>query len=152
MFMQCFQGYYRDRTDGGRECRYFAAVYHVFAYVMYSFTLGSTLYLDFMFLCAIVVVLIVFVSPYKEPYKKYNKLDIAMILSLGGVLSAFLFIVTVSYKSRGSNPLGCIFCYLFSFVLLLYFSVKFCLSVRHVCVHKLSTWSCNPSSKRQGGN
>ena len=154
IFMQCFQGYYRDRTDGGRECRYFAAVYPAFriaAYVMFSITLGNTFYLEFMFLCAIVTVIIVFVSPYKEPYKKYNKLDIAMILSSGGVVGAFLFIVTVSYKSRGSNPIGYIFSYLFSFVPLLYFSVKFCLSVRHVCVHKLSTWSCNPS-RRQGGN
>ena len=154
MFMQCFQGYYRDRTDGGRECRYFAAVYPAFrigAYVMYSLTIGNTFYLDFMFLCAIVTVAIVFVSPYKYPYKKYNKLDITMILSSGGIVGAFLFIVTVSYRSRGSNPIGYIFSYLFFFVPLLYFTVKFCLSVRHVCVHKLSTWSCNPS-RRQRGN
>ena len=154
MFMQCFQGYYRDRTDGGRECRYFAAVYPAFriaAYFMYSFTLASSFNLDFMFLCAIVIVAIVFVSPYKEPYKKYNKLDIAMILSSGGMFGAFLFIVTVSYKIHSSNPIGYLFSYLFSLVPLLYFSVKFCLSVRHVCVHKLSTWSC-PPSRRQGGN
>ena len=25
MFMECFQGYYRDRSDGGWECRYFSA-------------------------------------------------------------------------------------------------------------------------------
>ena len=26
-FMECFQGCFRDKTDGGMECRYFAAVY-----------------------------------------------------------------------------------------------------------------------------
>ena len=157
LFMQCFQGYYRDRTDGGRECRYFAAVYPAFriaAYVMYSLTLGNTFYLDFMFLCAIVTVAIVFVSPYKDPYKKYNKLDIAMILSLGSVFGAFLFIVTVSDKSRDSNPLGYIFSCLFSFAPLLYFSAKFCLSVRCFFVYKLSAWQCMscPPSRRQRGD
>ena len=154
MFMQCFQGYYRDRTDGGRECRYFAAVYPAFrlaGYFIYSFTLGSTFYPVFMFLCAIVVVVIVFVSPYKEPYKKYNKLDIVMILSLGGVFGAFVFIASVSHKSHNSNSIGYLLSCLFSFVPLLYFSVKFCLSVKRIFVHKLSSWSC-PPSRRQGGN
>ena len=64
MFMQCFQGYYRDRTDGGRECRYFAAVYPAFrfaAYVMYIITLTSTFFLVLIVLCSIVTVGIVFV-------------------------------------------------------------------------------------------
>ena len=29
-FMECFQGNYRDKSDGGWECRYFSAVYLVF--------------------------------------------------------------------------------------------------------------------------
>ena len=151
MFMQCFQGYYLDRTDGGRECRYFAAVYPAFriaAYVMFSITLGSTFDLYFMFLCAIVTVLIIFVSPYKEPYKKYNKLDIAMILSSGGMFGGFIFIVAAPYKIHGSNPIGYLFSYLFSLVPLLYFSVKFCLFVKCILVHKLST--CDPSRRQRG--
>ena len=36
IFMQCFQGYYRDRTDGGRECRYFAALYPAFRMLGFS--------------------------------------------------------------------------------------------------------------------
>ena len=28
--MECFQGNYRDKSDGGWECRYFSAVYPVF--------------------------------------------------------------------------------------------------------------------------
>ena len=153
MFMQCFQGYYRDRTDGGRECRYFAAVYPAFriaGYVMYSITLGNTFSLHFMFFCAIVILLIVFISPYKEPYKKYDKLDIAMILSSGGTFGAILFILTVSYKDQDSNLIGYLFSYLFSIVPFLYFSVKFCLSVRHVFVRKFFTWSCNPSRSQRG--
>ena len=29
MFMECFQGYYRDRSDGGWECRYFSALFPI---------------------------------------------------------------------------------------------------------------------------
>ena len=59
MFMQCFQGYYRDRTDGGRECRYFAAVYPAFriaAYVMYSTLPGSSFILALIVICATVII------------------------------------------------------------------------------------------------
>ena len=55
MFMQCFQGYYRDRTDGGRECRYFAAVYPAFriaTFVMYS--IAPNIYL-FLFCISIIL-------------------------------------------------------------------------------------------------
>ena len=78
MFMQCFQGYYRDRTDGGRECRYFAAVYPAFrfaAYVMYIITLTSTFFLVLIVLCSIVTVGIVL---YKSQFQKYTKVDVIM--------------------------------------------------------------------------
>ena len=154
MFMQCFQGYYRDRTDGGIECRYFAAVYPAFriaAAVMYSITLGSIFSLLFLFLSTVVTASIVFVSPYKQPYKKYNKLDVAMILSLEVIFGGFLFIIFVTDNNQGS--IGYIFSYLFSFVPLLYFIVKFCLSVKHVFVQKLSTCHCvfsNPIRRHRG--
>ena len=71
MFMQCFQGYYRDRTDGGRECRYLAAVYLAFriaAYGMGSILPGSSFILAFIVLCATLITTIVFVSPYTSSH------------------------------------------------------------------------------------
>ena len=43
--MQCFQGNYLDRTNGGREWLYFAAVYLAFriaTHIMYGVTLSNT--------------------------------------------------------------------------------------------------------------
>ena len=83
IFMECFQGYYRDRTDGGWECRYFAAVYPAFriaTYVSYSITLGHTFSVAYILLCLIVLVIILLVQPYKKPYALYNKLDAVMII------------------------------------------------------------------------
>ena len=141
MFMQCFQGYYRDRTDGGRECRYFAAVYPAFriaAYVISSTLLRSSYCLAFIVLCGTVITTIVFVSPYKQPYKRYNKLDVTMMSSFGAVFVGFLFIIDTSYISTTS--VGYTFCILFSLTPLVYFTIKFCLSIKHVLVQKLSTW------------
>ena len=145
MFMQCFQGYYRDRTDGGRECRYFAAVYPAFriaAYVIYSATLGRTFYIYFIFLCVLVTAAVVFVSPYKQLYKRYNKLDIAMISCLVAIFGGFLLITTAIDAKQSSPQVGYTFCYLFALVPLVYITVKFCLFVKRVFVWKLSTRNC----------
>ena len=147
MFMQCFQGYYRDRTDGGRECRYFAAVYPAFriaTYVMYSITLNGTFGLGLIVICATVIAIIVFVSPYKQPYERYNKLDVAMILPLGVILVGFLFIITD--KGHVSTRVSYTFCYLFCLTPLVYFTIKVCLSIKRVLVQKLST--CYSDSDR----
>ena len=48
MFMQCFQGYYRDRTDGGRECKYFVAVYPA-AILLYDIWDYISIHLCFLF-------------------------------------------------------------------------------------------------------
>ena len=140
MFMQCFQGYYRDQTDGGRECRYFAAVYPAFriaAYVMYSITVYNNSFGPvFVVLCATVIAIIVFVSPYKQPYERYNKLDVAMILPLAVILVGFLFITE---KGHVSTHVSYIFCYVFSLTPLVYFTIKVCMSIKHVLVQKLST-------------
>ena len=141
MFMQCFQGYYRDRTDGGRECRYFPAVYPAFriaSYVIGYTLLGNSYSLVFIVTCATVITAIVFVSPYKQPYEKYNKLDIAMLFSFGAIPVGFLFIIDSSYVSTTS--VGYTFCILFSLIPLVYFTIKSCLFIKDILVQKLSTW------------
>ena len=141
MFMQCFQGYYRDRTDGGRECRYFAAVFPCFriaTYIIYSATLGRTFYVYFIVLCVLVTAAVFFVSPYKQQYEKYNKLDEAMILSLVVICGGLILKTTDIYPKQS---VGYTFCYLFALVPLLYITVKFCLNMFDF-VRKLSTKNC----------
>ena len=141
MFMQCFQGYYCDRTDGGMECRYFAVVYpalRIAAYVMGSTLLGNMFSLAYIVIFATVIITIVFVSPYKQPYKRYNKLDVAILFSFGAILVGYVFIFDSSYVSTTS--VGYTFYILFSITPLVYFTIKFCLFIKHVLVQKLSTW------------
>ena len=84
-FMQCFQGHYRDRTDGGMECRYFSALYPLLQFscffVFYSsrevFTSPA-----FIVLLLTVIVLISSCTPYRHPFQHYNKIDVFLVASL----------------------------------------------------------------------
>ena len=85
MFMECFQGYYRDRSDGGWECRYFAVVYlviRILIYVMYTLFKAFQILKGLIILCICVISVTVVVQPYKSKYRFYNKLDVFMLSTL----------------------------------------------------------------------
>ena len=96
----------------------------------------SVLY--FLFFCVIVTVSLVFVSPYKQQYQKYNKPDFIMFLSLGIVIDAYLFHFTYIYLEHPYSHIAYIVSLIFSLSPLVYFTVRVCLSMKRVLVQKLS--------------
>ena len=83
IFMQCFQGYYRDRTDGGQECRYFAALYptiRIIAFVLYGVTFSSSYFVILVLLFLGTTMIIAVVQPYRTPFEHYNKFDTIAVL------------------------------------------------------------------------
>ena len=93
MFMQCFQGYYRDQTDGGKECRYFATVYPAFriaTFVMYSIAPSITFCFVFPLLSQFHMFLCLLTSSH---IRNRKKLDFIMNLSLGIVIDVYLFLL-----------------------------------------------------------
>ena len=128
--------------------------FRIAAYFIYSATLGITFSVFFILLCVLVTAAIVFVSPYKRQYEKFHKLDVAMILSLVFIFGGFLFTDSTSDKRPFSICIGCIFSILFSLPPLVYFTIKFCLSIKRVLVQKLSAGHCVscPPSRRQRGD
>ena len=111
--MQCVLGYYRDRTDGGCECRYFAAVYptyRVATYAMYSLTLSASFFTAFIFLTACVVVVIAVVQSYRAPYALYNKLDIVSLLAVSlGHIEASLAVDVMQGSSTLATSIAKVF-------------------------------------------
>ena len=100
-------------------------------------------------LCVLVAVLILYVSPYKQAYNKYNKLDVAVILCLGVIFGGYVF----DFKRVVSSRTGYTFSYLFSLIFLVYFMIKSCLFVKHLLVQKLSECHCafrNPRERHRG--
>ena len=85
IFMECFQGCYRDRTDGGMECRYFAALYpsiRITAFIVFA-TLPNEAFFPVLILMFIgAAITTIMVQPYKDTFKLYNKVDAIMMLIL----------------------------------------------------------------------
>ena len=110
VFVDCFQGYYRDRTDGGWECRYFAVVYLLFRigiYFVYSFTLSNIFYFGLLYLILLTLIAMCIVQPYKNTYKVYNKLDIFYMICFGLVtIGAMQPTFTFDKKEQFYNYFG----------------------------------------------
>jgi len=94
MFMEVFQGCYKDGTSGTRDCRYFAALYLIIRVVVHL----SLVFLSFSFntsvlnaLFAVMILLLFGFHPYKKKFSNHLILDIIFILSIGlCVSSAFI--------------------------------------------------------------
>ena len=100
-FMDAFQGYYKNGTDGTRDCRWFSGVYFVvriftffIAFVVPTislFTLFSGMFL------LVLLTLIAIVQPYKVSF--YNSVDAMLIL----VLALFCFSAVGSSFLQNNN-------------------------------------------------
>ena len=93
-FMECFQGNYRDKSDGGWECRYFSAVYPLFRIgtsLTYALTRNDFfMLLEILMSLGVITVLQVF-HPYKKQCNKYRTLDTLFLMCvIGGIVSIVL--------------------------------------------------------------
>ena len=86
IFMDSFQGYYKDGTEPGTwDCRYFAATYlivRLVLFIIYSFTLNLYFFFMGLFLLVSVAILWIIAHPYKHEFSAYNSVDTAMCLLL----------------------------------------------------------------------
>ena len=85
MFVYCYQGYYKDGTNGTRDCRCFSITFFLSQIIMFVlFTLSRNIY-SFP-ICAVFMILIVIVQllvqPYKEQFRIYNLIDIVIMLNI----------------------------------------------------------------------
>ena len=86
-FMECFQGNYRDRTDGGWECRYFSAVYPIFRIgvsLFYALTRNDLFFPIEVVMSVVVITSLQVVRPYKKQCRQYKTLDTLLLMSLIG--------------------------------------------------------------------
>ena len=125
-FMECFQGNYRDRTDGGLDCRYFSAVYPLLRLAgssIYASTRNNVFFpaisLTFIAITATVVML----RPYKKQYDKYNNLDALLWLSLLGFIAGYMM-TAFSFDWYDTGPtIGFVIAGVFGLTPLAYFTV-----------------------------
>ena len=99
MFVNCFQGYYKDGTNGTRDYRWFSVSYFFlqlivfvlfsFSQSIYCFSFGALVPVTLMFMQLLL-------RPYKEKFKVYNITDAFMLLILSGV-----FIMAIAGDEAG---------------------------------------------------
>ena len=85
----CFQGNYRDKSDGGWECRYFSAVYPVFRIgtsLTHSLTCNDLFMLLVILMSLGVITVLQVFHPYKKQYNQYRTLDTLLIMSMIGAI------------------------------------------------------------------
>ena len=99
IFMDTFQGHYKDGTNGTRDLRFFSGLYLLLRVVVYASTMLSYQIFSYAYATSVIVVAVVSVAlaqPYKNYY--YNVID-ASLLSLLTMLHVTL-LPMVFYHSR----------------------------------------------------
>ena len=85
IFIDAFQGCFKDETNGTRDCRYFAAVYllmRLLLFFLFAFTLNAAFYAVTILALIGIAMLIIIVQPYKAKFSSYNAVDSVFILTL----------------------------------------------------------------------
>ena len=130
IFMDAFQGDYKDGCDGTRDCRYFPVVYFILQVALVA-VYGSTLSVFYYPVAAIlllaVVPFIAVVQPYKIIY--YNFLDIFLVVNLTGlyVLALFLDVSRFGFIAVSSRVLVIVLIMLPFICTAGYWLYKFCM-------------------------
>ena len=83
IFIEVFQGSYKDGTNGTRDCRYFAALYlviRILLFIFYALTLSGYFYCLAALSLTTLAILVTLAQPHKQTI--HNKVDTVLILIL----------------------------------------------------------------------
>ena len=110
IFINCYQGYYKDGTNGTRDYRCFSITFFLIQLgTMGLFALSKSTYCFSLAALSLIVLLFVIlvVQPYKEQFKAYSVIDAFMVFFLGVmnivVVAADEAGIKASYFYTGSN-------------------------------------------------
>ena len=132
-FMDCFQGCFKDGTDGSVDCRYFAALYLVIRIVMYVGFMVTNNVFNTVIQTATLLLAIVLLSCF-QPYKKqiYNKIDVVFLATLCIIINADWNLHDINVDTI-ATPISRFFLWLLSPIpfiypifLILYYTIRKC--------------------------
>ena len=99
MFVNCYQGYYKDGTNGTRDYRWFSVAYFILQLIVFVlFTFSQSIYCFSIGVIFIITLMFMQLSlrPYKEEFKVYNITDAFMLLIFSG-----MFIMIIAGDEAG---------------------------------------------------
>ena len=83
IFIDAFQGCYKDGTNGTWDCRYFAAAFlfaRILLFIIFGLSQTAMFYGAALFVFIVLVMAIVIVRPYKPRFSTYNAVDSVLVL------------------------------------------------------------------------
>ena len=139
-FVDIFQGYYKDGTNGTRDCRYFAPLLislRLITLFLFSFIQDLFLYA---FTSCIVLVIFLVLFALTRPYKKdvYNKTDIPLILILLFFFISSLYDSTTQHYPFWTIAMSPIVNFLTIVSYMCYWGTKRCIRLYGVCINNNS--------------
>ena len=122
IFMDAFQGCYKDGKDGGPDRRYFAGLYFVFRFIIFAIydniqDLSSTYFL-LLVSCITFAQITAFLQPYKKPC--YNNIDTFFFNLLAVVMGLYGFGFCQFETTMNFSKLTMGFAYCLGFIPLIY--------------------------------
>ncbi len=141
MFVNCYQGYYKDGTNGTRDYRWFSVAYFfiqlivfvlfMFSQSIYCFSIGVIFITTLMFMQ-------LSLRPYKEEFKVYNITDAFMLLIMSGMFIMAIAGDEADIKASYFSAFSYLFLALIAIVPIIYFLV---VTIWWLLVKKkLKTW------------
>ena len=125
IFIDAFQGYYKDGTNGTRDCRYFATallICRIVLFLIFAFSPTALFYgvavLVFMGLAMAIAI----TQPYKAEFSMYNTVDSILVLVLALACAAAVCVDQTRLKAWKWTTFSIILLFLISVVPLLYIS------------------------------
>ena len=136
IFIDAFQGCYKDGTDGTRDCRYFAGLYLLIRLVLFIFfaiTHSAYYYAVGVLVLIGVAMLLTIFQPYKAEFRTYNAVDSVFILTLAMWYGTILCLNIAAVKVRRLLKTSAIVSFLVATLPLLYFGV---VTLHWICSRK----------------
>ena len=128
IFIDAFQGCYKNGTNGTRDCRYFAAIYLLARLVLISlFAVTNSVAYHATALSVLIGVpmLLAIFQPYKAEFRSYNAVDSVFILTLAMWYVTALFFSKTPGKSHKVLDITVVVSFLLAALPLLYLVVIF---------------------------
>ena len=127
VFMDAFQGCYKNGTDGTRDCRYFAALYllvRIIYFIVFTVTLNSSAIMAF-FIAGVIFTLLALLFTVVQPYKtpNHNAVDTVLLGIVGLLYFCTVGRVLINSFSLTHTPLSSR--YLLNFLIYIFLLVPF---------------------------
>ena len=103
IFIDAFQGCYKDGTNGTRDCRYFAATFllaRILVFIIFAIIKTALFYGAALLVLILLVMVIVTVQPYKPRFSAYNAVDSVLVLIMALWCATAVCIIIAEVKAH----------------------------------------------------